>query len=309
MARFGLGPLEVHRRARWTRFLSVKGRLSITLAGAILLALPLSAAASAQEFPDAAFEVRGSNGFDVTVFATRLADGAGTITLIAQNDRSAAIYRTGATVTDSSVKADLGELGQIAVRSVRTGRKSFVATTCDGKRKHELVATRYEGTIEFLGEEGFTGVNASAAPFDYSPYLQFACAQEGSLPAGGPLPGARLDIHRLPEKNELMLRATQKRPSAATTLSVQVDETREGLEITRALDITARSGSGAFGFDSGLRRATLSPPAPFTGHATFHRTGPPSDRWTGNLTVDLPGDAAYPLTGPALRVSLVRPRA
>jgi hypothetical protein len=152
-------------------------------------------------------------------------------------------------------------------------------------------------------------VSASGAPYDYKIYRGFACADEGGRPAGKSLPGARLAVHRPAEENELMLSAVRERPGAATTVSVQIDETRGEFVITRATGVRAKSGSGVFRFDPELRSANLSPPAPFAGQATFHRGASVADRWTGNLTVDLPGDADYPLTGPGLKVSLVHPRA
>jgi hypothetical protein len=292
------------------------GRWSSVLAGAALLALVCSQSAHARTLPDpppgyAAFTVHGSNGFDVTILAypAPTPDSTGSIAVLAEDDHSVAIYRTSATVTDSTVEADLGKFGQISVKEKRTGRKRAVPDSCEGETMRQIAATRYEGKIEFHGEEGFTEVSASGAPFDYRIYRAFACATEGGHPAGNALPGARLSVHRLPEENELMLDAVQDRPGAAITVSVQIDETRGDFVITRATGARTRAGSAAFRFDPQLRHATLSPPAPFAGHATFRRGASAGNRWTGNLTVDLPGDADYPLTGPRLEVSLVHPSA
>jgi hypothetical protein len=98
-----------------------------------------------------------------------------------------------------------------------------------------------------------------------------------------------------------MLGPTQLRPGAATEVWVQIDEGPEGFETTRATQVWA--SPDALRFDPQLRSATLSPRAPFAGHATYRRGAPPARRWTGNLTVDLPGDSDYPLTGPGLRAS------
>lgn len=294
----------------WIR--RVLERWSSVLVGAALLALGLPQPAGARAVSDpppglAIFEVPASHGYEVTVFASRSPDGTGSIAVFAADTRSAAIYRAPATVTDRTIKADLGELGRISVKSVRTGRKRTVRDSCQGEGKHRIAAIRYEGAIEFHGEEGFTDVSASGAPFAYKTYLAFYCAEEGGRPPGKPLPGAMLDVHRNPEERELMLHANQSRPGAATSISVQVDERRGEFEITRATG--AGAGAGALRFDPQLRSATLSPPAPFTGHATFHSNASPAKRWTGNLTVDLPGDSDYPLTGPGIHASLVHPRA
>lgn len=287
------------------------GRWSTLLAGAVLLTLGLPQGVAGQTIPSpppglAIFEVAASHGYEVTVFASGLPDGTGSVAVFASSARSAAIYRTPATVTDQTVEADLGTLGRISVKSVRTGRKRTVPRSCDGKRKRRIAAVRYEGTIEFHGEEDFTDASARSAPFAYGTYLAFACATEGGRPAEKLLPGAFLDVHRNPEENELMLHAIQRRPGAVTTVSVQIDERHGEFGITRATGV--RGSAAALQFDPRLRRATLSPPAPFAGHATFHRNAPRANRWTGNLTVDLPGDSDYPLTGPGLEVNLVRPK-
>jgi hypothetical protein len=63
--------------------------------------------------------------------------------------------------------------------------------------------------------------------------------------------------------------------------------------------------SSAFDFASPLRTATLAPPVPFTGQATFRRNANPANRWTGNLSVDFPGRADVPLAGGRFKAALV----
>lgn len=62
---------------------------------------------------------------------------------------------------------------------------------------------------------------------------------------------------------------------------------------------------GDFTYDRRLRTATVHPPAPFAGSARFDLGKKAGQRWGGDLTVDLPGRAGVPLTGPALRATLV----
>lgn len=286
------------------------GGRSNLLVGIVVLALGLAQPAAAEPLlrpPPrlAVFGVQASRGFEVTVYASGYPDGTGTIAVFAADARSIAIYRTTATVTDRTVEADLGEFGMVSVKAVRTGRRRAAPAHCEGMQKQKIAVIRYEGTIEFHGEEGFTDVSATAAPFAFGVFRGIACVSEGGSPAGKPLPGAFLSVHRNPEENELMLRAIQRRPGGATDVGVQIDEQRGELQITRATEV--RTEAAALRFDPRLRSATLSPPAPFAGHATFHRHASPANRWTGNLTVDLPGDSDYPLTGPGLEVSLFRP--
>jgi len=284
----------------------------LTTAAVLSLCLLVPAVGQAAEAPPegvAIFTVPASNGYELMVFAAgdRNADGDGEIALWANSRRAAAIYRAPATVTRNRVEGDLGAIGKVSVKLVATGKKRTVRPPCRKRKKLRVTVPRYEGTIEFHGEEGFSEASASGAPFDWRTYLAFACAREGGRPVGRELPGARLDVHRLPEENELMLHATQLRPRAKTRVGVQVDEVRDGLEITRATGVVA--GPDALTYNSGLTLATLAPPAPFDGSATFRANAPRAERWTGDLSVDLPGYSDYPLVGPEIEADLERPRA
>lgn len=60
----------------------------------------------------------------------------------------------------------------------------------------------------------------------------------------------------------------------------------------------------SFEYDPKARTATVRPPAPFSGVAQFHRNAKPSHRWTGDLTVDLPGREDVKLAGAGFRARL-----
>lgn len=292
---------------RFRRF-GVAGRLSLAFAATALAAMLGGAPKADAEPPSplnsdlAVFTVQASHGYELSVFADRSFE---TVAVFVSSAHSTAIYRVPAIVTAKTVKAEIGPLGKIAVKAVPGDRKPVVLRSCDGKERLRFAPVAYEGVIEFHGEEGFTEVEAKRAPFDYRTFREFVCAEEGGRPPGRQLPGARLGIHRLPETNELSMAATQRRPGSATEVWVQIDEGPEGSETTRATEV--RAGPDALRFDPQLRSATLSPPAPFAGRATYRRFAPPGRRWTGNLTVDLPGKTDYPLTGPGLRVTLEHP--
>jgi hypothetical protein len=53
----------------------------------------------------------------------------------------------------------------------------------------KVTAVHYEGTIDLHGEEGFTDIEATVAPFEYRTFQEFAWAQEDGRPAGKSLPG------------------------------------------------------------------------------------------------------------------------
>ncbi len=69
----------------------------------------------------------------------------------------------------------------------------------------------------------------------------------------------------------------------------------------RSLRIVAkRSRPSRFRFDRALRTATVVPPAPFSGTATFRRGAKGSvPTWSGSLAVSFPGQPGVPLVGSA----------
>lgn len=78
-------------------------------------------------------------------------------------------------------------------------------------------------------------------------------------------------------------------------------ERREGMEIERVTGV--RAGAGAFVIDRAAGTATLRPPLPFKGHATFEER-PGRDLWRSTIRVPLLG--ADPLrTTPGFEALLV----
>jgi hypothetical protein len=70
-------------------------------------------------------------------------------------------------------------------------------------------------------------------------------------------------------------------------------------EVSRAVEVFGRAE--AFGAGRNLDWATVSPPGPFSGTATYRHLGGRATRWRGNLKVDFAGYRGYPLTvGPSL---------
>jgi hypothetical protein len=57
-----------------------------------------------------------------------------------------------------------------------------------------------------------------------------------------------------------------------------------------------------------LAEATLQPPAPFSGSATFHLVDQKTATWTGDLAVEMPGLGELPLTGDGIDAGLCKGR-
>jgi hypothetical protein len=287
-------------------------RGSVAGAGVMLtlaLALLLPAVGKGEVDPTPSFTIfrlQASNGYDFFALAAPPQEEGeeGLIYLrLARGRHSIATYEAPAMVTRTTIDAELGSLGRISVTRVPTGRSKTVRRGCSPTAKKRVAAERYEGTIEFHGEEGFTEVSATSAPLE--PGTVCIRGEEGGGPPGKSLPGARLDVEkRFPNGHGLEFDATQNRPGAKTAVSIEIQEEREELEIYRATSILA--GADALRYDRHLRTATVRPPAPFAGYGSF-RCNAGRASWSGNLTVDLPGRSNVPIVGSGFRASLEHP--
>ncbi len=57
-----------------------------------------------------------------------------------------------------------------------------------------------------------------------------------------------------------------------------------------------------------LAGATVQPPKPFVGTASFNRNADGSTEWLGTLSVALPGVGSIALVGPTFTAKLEKPR-
>jgi hypothetical protein len=99
------------------------------------------------------------------------------------------------------------------------------------------------------------------------------------------------------------LSVVKNRPSAPARIEASVSEYSGGISIERFTMLLMPAGS--FRYDPRLQTAALHPSAPFAGTGRFDRSKKAAKRWSGDLTVDMPGRADVRLTGSALRATLV----
>jgi hypothetical protein len=254
----------------------------------------------------AAFKLKASNGYSIFALASsQRADGRGEIVLFVSREQSVATYLAPATVTKARIEADLGALGKIALDVVPSGRQEKVRPPCRTEpRVVDFEPQSYRGSFEFHGEEGYAEA-VSSSPREYNrALLGLICGSVGrGETSGQDLHGARLRLHARHGSFRLNLQANKTRPGARSRFEVETHEERQGIAIARQRTVWA--GSAAFDFERDLGAATLRPPAPFSGHAVFRRGAASGSRWSGDLTVDLPGRSDVPLTGADVGATLV----
>jgi hypothetical protein len=211
-------------------------------------------------------------------------------------------YFAPATITKTSIQASLGDLGEIDVEFQPSGRATKEKSAC-GDERVAFDSGFYEGTIEFNGEEGYTQVSATRAKGDMQFVLNFICPGVGGPSGSGPgAPGAELRLRQRASRLGPSFLAHKNRPGARAFFVAGIGERRHGIEIERSTGIRGRSS--AFEYDSLLQTATVKPPTPFSGQATFHRNAAPENRWIGTLAVDFPGRSDVSLTAGSPKASL-----
>lgn len=257
--------------------------------------------------------LRGTNGHPIAVGSYTLGNSP-TVAVSVRDGHAWAAYSVPARVTSTRVLASFGRFGRIDLRFHSSGRvQRHRQRNCNGSisvLKRRLGT--FTGTIRFRGEGGYTEVSAARV--------------KGS--AGNPLVG--LGFNGSPscnsESRQKRSRTIQMSASASDpdrnfdALAQPETRTRTGKE-TRVVFIastaeligrvsiyrTAIVGGppSDFLFDNGtFRSATVTPPPPFTGLATFTRNPDGSTSWTGTLGVSLPGRESVALTGPEFESEL-----
>jgi hypothetical protein len=279
-------------------------RRTLVLAGALLagllVAVPALAAAAAPEVErDVAFS------FDAEGFAVRVDvdnnDGDVNATIILSRGPLVAYYSAPAKVTADRVTAQFGRLGELDYYFTP---KRNGSVDCEFAEEGEAV---FEGTFVFTGESGYVHIEAPAAEgsFRIDPVPK-NCAQKRLARRVVPYSptysgeGATLEAGAgswaQGRPRELNVFDLGKKGPHQVVVDAFLGEKREGMSVARGVQLIA--GSGAFRWDLEKGTATLRPPKPFTGSATFTRRskGRPGT-WKGSLGMPILGGNPVRLAG------------
>ena len=306
-------------------------RLGLLCGALVLLVLPAAAYGAPKhhpkrgtetfvteaESPHASISVRGTNGYEIWISIT---EGSGSLLATRHSDPETGpeLYASAdydvfyADADAHRVRAHFGRVGLVSARFVQAGKvERFKDRHCKGGPE---VTRRgaFVGTIRFEGEDGFTRFSAhrvrgtiSSAPQQVCRYPKEAVIIE---------PPDRRPKHALTSffastasddaSTYFEADVRELEPQVADFNATRLEQ-RGKMSITRDIGIDD-APVAAFAFDAGLDHATLSPPAPFAGSATFTRIDDFASRWEGPLTLSFPGAPNVPLTGRAFAWSLDR---
>ncbi len=304
----------MRRRPRSTGFarLGLLGLLSLICLGAFASPAtakmrPAKAGGGKVPLENIRIALRGTNGHPIAVGSYTLGNSP-KVAVSVRDGHAWAEYSVPASVTSTRVVASFGHFGRIDLRFHPSGQvQRHRQRNCNGsisvlKRRLGI----FTGTIRFRGENSYTEVSATRV--------------KGSV--GNPLVGLGFDGTPScdSEPRQKRIRTVQMSASASDpdrnfdALAPPEARTRTGKE-ARVVFIAGTAESigrvsiyrtvivggppGDFLFDDGtFRSATVTPPPPFAGSATFTRNPDGSTSWTGTLGVSLPGQESVALTGP-----------
>jgi hypothetical protein len=283
----------------------------------LLAAVPAGVAPAASSKTEATawveFTLRANRGLHAKLEASN-----GEISLEIRRKGRLVSYRVEGEATEAGLKAQFGDLGLIDVtfRPTETLSTSEPPKRCEGEPW-----TRSEGffvgTIEFTGEREYVRIEASRAKGLMTVYPEWQCdLRKGPIRNRSAPQGLARDSRA--EEEPATLSAFSRRCRCGFTavgaryrngrgrsifLGVKV-ESREGMEIGRLT--IAYAGASTFAFDHAAGTATVHPPPPFSGHATFKRRPRGRDLWRSTIRAPLLGVDPVSPRGPSFRTVLRR---
>jgi hypothetical protein len=269
--------------------------------------LGLTAVASASEIPAsgsvAAFGVSGSHHYRISFYvsprAAVISVGKGGKGLLGSETE---YFRFQGEATEKRIVADFGHRGRVAVRFRPNGdlhkRKLH---GCSGGPEVTRFGV-FEGTIRFHGERGYTEFEGTRVPGSLTSRPRQVCHRHRrKRSAHKPrhehhAAQQTITVFRAESSDGVRFEALRSSEDPKTSLFFAVDsEASEGnLILRRAITV---GHLGSFAFDPKLDTATLKPPAPFSGNASFQRLDDYTTRWEGPLAISFPGLPDVPLTG------------
>lgn len=292
-----------------------RASLPLLLAALVVAGLAASAVASAKPgyvtYPAERIRqltVKGTHGFRITI--TRI---AGRVELTASNGNTAAIYvvHSAKNPTDR-IQATFPGLGEVSVRFDPSGRVHRAPGGFCGNRPGFGQSGIFRGLIQFEGEQGFTQINVGNAPGSVSGSFKEVC--KGSRGSDSEVPRDYLLEEKARSQGgttlfEAMKSSDASSPDLSARYFASHWDRQYGMLSVRVA--SAQADRDTFAIGGSLFRpesATLTPPSPFSGTASFRASPGTLAQWEGTLAVELPGVGSVPLTGSQFRPKLCRGR-
>jgi hypothetical protein len=230
----------------------------------------------------------------------------------ASGAKGSVAYTVPGSISEAGIHANLGKYGRVDMRWVPSGKVSDDRVKCHykGVRKHFYDAGSYVGTLEFRGGGGFTATHLRRITWRRSWYSDLsACGY--SLSTGEPGAGVVINAGE-PGHMSTPIHLSVYRPHAGAKVEYGAhSEATEGrVKISRRAYADGASRSLTLTAGNGVTTATIDPPAPFYGKATFEgpatleHTNESKGTLTGELGVEFPDGTKFDLAGSKLEADL-----
>jgi hypothetical protein len=293
-----------------------KGLTSGVATVGLALAMVMSAVGTAAATPGVSEDVisspqamvlHGTHGYGITVDAYPSSRRRGARVVVSVvGARSFLSYTAPASLAGEGIHANLGRFGRIAMRWEPDGRLGEVDIACDGhepRRRFLVDRGAYVGTLRFRGGSGFTAVRAHRVEWRPSWYRDYStCPRQGDgyVPGPGKIleselgirdPGVRFFAYQ-PKRGEPVEYAAYDREAVRP---VKIERT-----------ILVHGGPRSLTSSPDFASATLEPPAPFAGTATYERSKGANGTLSGDLSVTFPDGTVASLAGSPFTASFYR---
>jgi hypothetical protein len=244
---------------------------------------------------------RGSNGFKLQLWEGNQRG----VKLTASKHGSKTFYAThGGPVADGRVSARLGGRGGFDLRFVPTGKPKVIETPsyCTGPPS-QLQFGYLVGHFAFHGERDFTDARRQRMPAARDTWKPVRCRYAtGRDYHGDKVARARVGSwssrHKALSFGAALFHRDARPAGKRVEFRASLDDQSGRVRVERQVEVAAPEADVDFPDGPLSETATVSPPAPFSGTATFARTHESTFTWTGDLAVIFPGTGPVRLAGP-----------
>jgi hypothetical protein len=241
----------------------------------------------------------------------------GTVTLELRKKGQIVIYKVPGEATEAGLKARFGRLGliDVAFTPTETLNSTEPGEGCTGAPR-TLREGVFTGTIDFTGEREFVRIEGPQATGSVSVLSRWECPEAEATDSLARVSHLMTTTFRDKKEREsatllagsrgcscYFVAGVAHRHSGGKSIFLGIkSEKREGMEILR--ETLARGPASAFDFDHAAGTATLRPPAPFRGRASFKAHPRGRALWRSTIQMPLLGVTPIDTGGPGFAARL-----
>ncbi len=246
--------------------------------------------------------LHGSKGFGFSLFANRRQ-----VYLTVKGHNASVQYAASGSTSKRHIEARFGGLGRVSMHFRPTARPHLIPEPEDKcKGEGEWVQPGiFVGTFKFRGERAYAAAHATRVRGTITRKMREIC-RNGDDEEGSPSAVHVTLLHAQSADDEISVVALAAESAAhpaaiGSAFSASLIEFhRRGMSIFRTIESDASLDAFRAVKSGGkVVSATIEPPAPFSGSATYLSSPDSrSESWTGSLAGDFPGVGTVNLVGP-----------